>query len=139
MGQPLEYIIIGFDGNDFSGGIATELAKIIESGLVRLVDIVFISCGEDGSIVAMEVDEHEGLSMFAELDGEVGGIIGPEDIEHAAASVEGGQSVALIVWENLWAAPMAQAITDAGGFLIEGARIPDDLAEQAYDLLAEAG
>lgn len=139
MGQPLEYIIVGFDGNDFRGGIATELAKIIESGLVRLVDLVFISCGEDGSVVAMEVDEHDGLSMFAELEGEVGGIIGPEDIEHAVAGLQGGQSVAMFVWENLWAAPLAQAITDAGGFLIEGARIPDDLATEAYDLLAEAG
>jgi hypothetical protein len=139
MGQPLEYIIIGFDGNDFSGGIATELAKIIESGLVRLLDIVFVSCGEDGSVVAMEVDEHEGLAMFAELEGEVGGIIGPEDIDHAVTAVQGGQSVALLVWQNLWAAPLAQAITDAGGFMIEGARIPDELAEQAYDLLAKAG
>jgi Family of unknown function (DUF6325) len=139
MGQPLEYIIIGFDRNDFTGGIADELAKIIDSGLVRLVDIVFVSCGEDGSVVAMEVDEHDGLTMFAELEGEVGGIIGPEDIAHAVAAVEGGQSVALLVWENLWSAPLAQAITDAGGFMIEGARIPDDLATEAYDLLAEAG
>ena len=139
MGQPMEYVIIGFDGNDFTGGIAAELAKVIDSGLVRLLDIVVISAGEDGSAVTMEVDEHDGLTMFAELEGEVGGIIGPEDIDHAAAAVQGGQSVALLVWENLWAAPLAEAITNAGGFLIEGARIPDDMAEQARELLAEAG
>ncbi|MGB0112127.1 MAG: DUF6325 family protein [Ilumatobacteraceae bacterium] len=135
----MEYIIVGFDGNEFSGEIATELAKVIESGLVRLLDVIFISCGEDGSVVTMEVDEHDGLRFFADLEGEVGGIIGPDDIEHAAAAIQGGQSVLLIVWENLWAAPLADAITAAGGTLIEGARIPDDLATEARELLASAG
>ncbi len=139
MGQPMEYVIVGFDGNNFSGEIATELAKVIDSGLIRLLDIVFVSCGDDGSVVTMEVDEVDGLSMFAQLEGDVGGIIGPDDIEHAIGSVQGGQSVALLVWENLWAAPLADAITNAGGFLIEGARVPDDLAGQARDMLAEAG
>jgi hypothetical protein len=135
----MEYVIIGFDDNDFTGEIATELAKVIESGLVRLIDIVLVSTGTDGSVVLLEVDEYDGLEMFAALEGEVGGVIGPDDIAHAVASVQGGQSVALLVWENLWAAPLAEAITNSGGFLIEGARIPEELAAQARDLLAEAG
>lgn len=139
MGQPMEYVIVGIDDNKFTGGIADELAKVIESGLVRLVDIVLISVGDDGSTVIMEVDEHDGLSMFAELEGDVGDIIGPDDIAHAAAAVEGGQSVLLIVWQNLWAAPLADAIVKAGGVLIEGARIPQELAAQAQAQLAEAG
>ncbi len=139
MAQPLEYIIVGIEGNNFSGEIATELAKVIDSGLVRLVDLVCISKGEDDEVVVLEVDEHDELAMFAALDGEVGGIIGPEDIDHAAAAVAGGSSVMLIIWENLWAAPLAGAIERAGGFLIEGARIPDDLVEQAQEALASAG
>lgn len=103
MARPLEYIIVGITGNDFSGEIAAELAKVIDSGLVRLVDLVFISRGEGDDVVVMEVDEHDELQMFAALDGEVGGIIGPDDIEHAAESVEGGSSAMLLIWENLWA------------------------------------
>jgi hypothetical protein len=135
----LEYVIIGFPENRFGGEIATELATLIEAGVVRIVDLVFISKNTDGSVVLLEVDENEELSMFASLDGEVGGVIGPEDIEHAAAAVDHGSSVLLIVWENRWAGPLAQAIRDAGGELIEGARIPEELVDEAEALLAEAG
>jgi hypothetical protein len=139
MANNIEYIIVGFTGNNFEGEIATELAKVIDAGLVRILDVVFVSAGDDGSVVVLEVDEHDGLTMFADLDGEVGGLIGPDDIEHAAAAVEGGSSAMLLVWENLWAAPLAGAIERAGGFLIEGARVSDELAAEALVALADAG
>jgi hypothetical protein len=138
MATHLEYIIIGFADNNFAGEIAPELADLVSAGLVRIIDLVFVSKGPDGSVVVLEVDEHDGLSMFAALDGEVGGLIGPDDIEHAVESIEGGSSVLLIVWENLWAAPLATAIEGAGGFVIEGAKITDALAEEAQALLAGA-
>jgi Family of unknown function (DUF6325) len=138
MAASVEYVIIGFSDNEFRGEIAPELAALIDAGLVRIVDLIFVSKGVDGSVVTLEVDEDDELAMFAALDGEVGGIIGPDDIEHAAAAIEGGDSVLLIVWENLWAAPFAAAVERAGGVLIEGAKIPVELIEEA-EALAEAG
>lgn len=139
MATQLEYIIIGFTDNKFSGEIAPELARLIDAGLVRIVDLVFASKGVDGSVAILEVDEHDELTMFAALDGEVGGLLGPDDIEHAVESIEGGTSVLLMVWENLWAAPLAGAIQRASGFVIEGAKIPNELAEEAQALLASVG
>jgi hypothetical protein len=137
MAAPLEYIIIGFPENAFSGEIVPELAALVDAGTIRILDLVFIARGDDGSVLALEVDEHEHLSGFAELPGGVGGVIGPDDIEHAAASITAGSSVMLIVWEDLWADPLAQALRRAGGEFIEGGRIPADIADQVQSVLAE--
>jgi hypothetical protein len=137
MAAPLEYIIIGFPENAFSGEIVPELAALVDAGTIRILDLVFIARGDDGSVLALEVDEHEHLSAFAELPGSVGGVIGPDDIEHAAASIAAGSSVLLIVWEDLWADSLAQALRRAGGEFIEGGRIPADIADQVQSVLAE--
>lgn len=130
MPAPLEYIIVGFPDNDFSGEIVPELNALVEAGLIRIVDLVFIAAGDDGSALVLEVDEHDHLSVFASLEGEVGGVIGPEDIEHAAESLAEGSSLLLLVWEDLWAQPFADSLRRAGGVLIEGARVPAALADE---------
>lgn len=138
MVAPLEYTIIAFGDNEsFSGEIVPELAALVEAGTIRIVDLVFLARGDDGSIVVLEVDEHDHLSAFVALEGGVGGVISPEDIDHAAESIADGASVLLIVWEDLWADPLASAIRRAGGEVIEGARIPHDLAVELESVLAE--
>jgi len=138
MAAPLEYIIIGFPENAFSGEIVPELAALVDAGTIRILDLIFIARGDDGSVIVLEVDEHDHLSAFAELPGGVGGVIGPDDIDHAAQSVAAGSSVLLLVWEDLWADPLAQALRRAGGEFIEGARIPADIADQVQPVLSEA-
>ena len=136
---PVEYIIIGFPGNQFKGEIVPELANLVEAGLIRILDLVIISRDEAGDVLVIEVDEDGDLSIvFAALDAEVGGVIGPDDIQHAAQSIEPGSSAALLVWEDTWATPFVQAVRNAGGVLIEGARIPQDLIEELESLLASA-
>jgi uncharacterized membrane protein len=128
---PVEYVILGFPENNFTGEIAPELADLVDNGLIRIIDLIFVSKDQDGNVIAIEVDEHDGLAGFAEIDGEVGGILGDEDIQHAAEALEPNTSAALIVWEDTWAAPLVQKLRDAGGVLIEGGRIPHDLVETA--------
>ena len=128
---PVEYLIVGFAGNEFNGEIVPALAKLIDNGTIRILDLMFITKDAEGSIAAGECDELGNLSAFAGLHGEVDGFIGPEDIEHVAEALEPATSVALLVWENLWAAPFVEALRDSGGVLLEGARIPHDLVEAA--------
>ena len=85
---PVEYIIVGFPGNRFNGEIAPELADLVESGTVRILDLVFIGKDADGSVVAFELDELDAAAGFGQLDADVGGLISPEDIEYAAAALE---------------------------------------------------
>ena len=135
---PVEYVILGFPGNKFTGQIVPELAKLIDSGLIRLIDLTFISKDSAGEVQVVEYDAVEELAAFAGLDAEVGGILTGEDIAHAALSLEPNTSAALLIWEDTWAAPFAAAVRDASGVILEGARIPRDIIEQAMDALAGA-
>jgi len=135
---PVEYVIIGFPGNEFKGEIVPALADLVDSGTIRIIDLVFVGKTQDGDVVTFEVDgEHADLEAYSALDGEVGEYIGDEDIAHAAAALEPGNSAALLLWEDVWAAPFVEAVRNAGGVLLEGARIPQELIEEA-EALAES-
>ena len=136
---PIEYIIVGFPGSKFNGQIAPELAKLIDSRLVRILDLVIISKDESGEVGVFEFDQLDELAPFADLEGEVGGIVGQEDIDYAAASLEPGSSLGLLVWEDLWAAPFAAAVRESGGVLLEGGRVPHELAQEAFARVERAG
>jgi hypothetical protein len=135
---PVEYMIVGFPGNEFNGEIAPALADLVESGTIRVLDLVFVAKDADGNVAIVEYDEHDGLRAFAEIDGEVGGVLGHEDIDHATHDLPAGSSAALLVWEDTWATPLVEAMRESGGVLIEGARIPHDLIEPVMAALESA-
>ena len=126
---PVEYIIVGFPGNQFNGQIAPELVDLVESGTIRILDLIFIGKDADGSVVAFEIDELDAAAGFVGLDGEVGGLISAADVEYAAAALEPNSSAALLIWEDVWAARFAEAVRKSGGVLLEGARMPHELVE----------
>jgi Family of unknown function (DUF6325) len=136
---PVEYIIVGFPGNKFNGNIAPELAKLVDSGTIRVLDLVFITKDADGNAQAIELEDYHDVALFEALDGEVGGMISDEDIEYAAIGLEPNSSAALLIWEDLWAKPFVEAMRASGGVLIEGSRIPHDLIELSEADLAAAG
>jgi Family of unknown function (DUF6325) len=133
---PVEYLILGFPDNKFTGQMAPELAKLIESGLVRLIDLTFISKDADGNVSVVEYDAVEELAAFAGVEGEIGGILTEDDIAHAAVSLEPNSSAALIIWEDTWAAPFAQAMRNANGVILEGGRILHEVIAPVLDALA---
>ena len=135
---PVEYLILGFPGNNFTGQIVPELAKLLDSGLVRIIDLTFITKDASGRVDVVEYDAVEELAAFAGLDAEVGGILTGEDIAHAAMSLEPNTSAALLIWEDTWATPFAEAVRNANGVILEGARIPREIIEEVMDALADA-
>ena len=135
---PVEYLIIGFPGNKFTGQIVPELAKLLDAGLVRIIDLTFISKDSAGHVEVVEYDAVEELAAFAGLDAEIGGILTDDDIAHAAISLEPNTSAALLIWEDTWAAPFAAAVRNANGVILAGARIPRESIEDAMSALADA-
>ena len=128
---PVEYIVVAFPGNKFNGEILPELISLVESGTVRILDLVFIGKDIDGEIVAFEIDEMDEMAESVGLEGEFGGLISPSDIEHAASGLEPNSSAALLIWEDLWALPFAVALRNSNGVLLEGGRIPHEIIEPA--------
>jgi hypothetical protein len=135
---PVEYVLIEFPGNRFTGEIVPALGRLIENKTVRIVDLVFIRKDADGTATTLEFDQLDELAPFAALDGEAGGLVSKEDIAYAGAGLQPNSSAALIVWEDTWATELAQAIRNANGVIVEGARIPHELVEQAFSELAAA-
>ncbi len=136
---PVEYIIIGFPGGHFRAEIVPALAKLIENETVRIIDLVFVLKDDDGKVTTYEFDQLDELAPFATLAGEVGGIVNAEDVEYAADSLEPGSSAVLIVWEDTWATEFSDAVRGAEGVMLEGARIPAQLIEEAFADLVAAG
>jgi Family of unknown function (DUF6325) len=135
---PVSYVVVAFPGNQFNGNIAPEIAKLVESGLVRILDLVFVAKDEQGDTISLEFDQLEELAAFDEMEGEVGGLVNVEDLDHVAANLPEGNSALVIVWEDRWASPLVEAIQDSGGVLVDSARIPAPLVEAAFEELAEA-
>jgi hypothetical protein len=132
---PVEYMVLGFPENRFDGSIAPELKKLVDEGTIRVIDLVFITKDAEGTVAAVEFEDHEALAPFGAMEGEVGGLISAEDVEYVADGLEPDSAVALLIWEDLWAKPLVERLRAAGGVLVEGARIPHDLVESALDEL----
>lgn len=130
---PVEYVIIGFPGNRFNGKILPEFADLVDRGIIRFLDIVFIKKDPYGNIERFEYDGLEDVAEygFADIDGTVGGVISDEDIDLAAEVLALDTAAALIVWEHVWATRAADAVRHSGGVIIGGERIPHDLVEAA--------
>jgi hypothetical protein len=125
---PVDYLVVGFPAEkaDFSGAMAEELKKLIESGTVKVLDLVLVTKSEDGTVAAAELREHDesAVGELREMEADLSLLLATEDVERVGADLEPGSAAAVLVWENTWAAPLAAAIRHSGGELIGTGRIP---------------
>ena len=126
---PVEYLVVAFPDGNVSDEIAPELANLVDKKVIRILDAVFVTKDTFGDVAAAEFDELDNLVGFAEIDAEVGALIGPDDIGFVGEELDPGSAAAVLLVEDLWAAPLASALDRSGGLLIEGARIPQDLVD----------
>ncbi len=139
---PVDYAILAFPGNQFSGEIAPALAELVEAGTIRLIDAAFVGKDENGDVAAFELAElaPDVQAALDKLNIEVQGLFTEEELLAAGEELEPNNSAALLVWENVWARKVAQSIRDAGGMLIAFERVPHDLVQAVREAaLAEAG
>jgi hypothetical protein len=136
---PVDYAVIAFPGNKFRGDIAPALAELVENGTIRIIDIAFVGKSPDGDAVAFEVTELDpDIQEALDKAGiEVGGLVNDDDLMDTAAGLEPNSSAALIVWENVWARKVAQAMRDAGGELVAFERLPHDVVQAAREWALE--
>jgi Family of unknown function (DUF6325) len=132
---PVDYMIVAFPGNDFRGEIAPALADLVEAGTIRIIDLAFVGKNADGEVVAFELTDidPEVRKGFENLGVEIGGLFNEEDLAAAGEELEPNSSAALLVWENVWAKNVAQAIRDAGGVLLDFERLPHEVVQAARD------
>jgi uncharacterized membrane protein len=135
---PVDYMIIAFPGNDFQGEIAPALGNLVESGTIRIMDVAFVLKDEDGNIATMEITDLD-PQVAAGLENagfDTSGLFNEEDLEAAAEELEPNSSAALLVWENVWAREVAQAMRNAGGVVLDFDRLPHEVVQAAREWAA---
>ena len=123
---PVDYLIVEFPAgaSSFTGEMATELAALVDSGTIRVIDILILVKGDDGSVDVIELSDVEELDELRTIEAELAELLAEEDVEHLAAAMDPGTTAGVLIWENLWAAPFASAARRSGGQLIADGRIP---------------
>ena len=141
LDHPLEYALIEFTGNKFSGRIVPELLDLAEREIVRFVDIVFLSKDKDGVASTIELNDldPELYSAFVPIGAHVANIFTQDDLEKMASELDSNTSAALLLWENLWTDNVRRAVAAADGKLVARGQIPAEKVEQfKQDIATEA-
>jgi hypothetical protein len=138
---PIDYLVLEFPGNRMTGEAFPLLVDLVDRGVVRILDLVFVRKETDGSVVGLELADLNGdgeldLSIF---EGVSSGLVGEDDIQEAGNVLEPGSSAGILVYENLWAAPFAAAVRRSGGQLVASGRIPVQAVLAALDADELAG
>ena len=123
---PVDYLVIEFPAGhqNFTGEVAEELARLSESGIIRVLDVLILVKDEDGSVEPLEIDDTPAADEIQALEADIAEISAADDVAMLAEAMEPGSVAGVVVWENRWAAPFASAARRAGGQLIATGRIP---------------
>jgi SAM-dependent methyltransferase len=130
---PVDIVVIGYPADaPMTGEAVPILLDLVERGIIRVLDVMFVMQGEDGTFSGFEATglDEKGVGDLAVFEGASSGLLGDDDVATAAEALEPGTAAVLIVYENRWAAPFVAAVRRNGGVPLDFQRIP------AADLLA---
>ena len=123
---PVDWLVVEFTGNKLNGEVAPILRDYVDRDLIRILDLLFLKKDEDGSVEAFEasdLDDSE-IGELRSYEKDLAMLLSEQDVADLVQTIEPGSSAAVLVWENLWAAPFGAAVRHAGGQLVASGRIP---------------
>ncbi|WP_329562804.1 DUF6325 family protein [Kitasatospora sp. NBC_01266] len=123
---PIDYLIVEFPGSRMTGEGLPLLVDLVDRGIIRILDLTFVRKELDGSVIAVELADltGDGALDLAVFEGSSSGLLDEEDIGEAGHALDPGSSAGIVVYENLWAAPLSAALRRGGARLVAGGRIP---------------
>ncbi|MFD7438913.1 DUF6325 family protein [Streptomyces sp. NPDC059861] len=135
---PIDYLIIEFPGNRMTGEGFPLLVDLVERGIIRIIDLVFVRKDADGSVGVVELREVGDELDLTVFEGASSGLLDQGDLDDAGAALDAGNSAAILVYENVWAAPMARALRRGGAQLVASGRISVDALVASLDATESA-
>jgi hypothetical protein len=139
---PVDYLVVAFPTERMTGEAFPLLIDLVDRGVIRILDLEFIRKDEDGTVTTLSQVDLERMKVLeaALFDGAASGLLRPDDLAEAAAALDPGTAAAVLVYENVWAAPFAAALRRSGGQLVAAGHIPvQDLVAALDALEAEEG
>ncbi len=125
---PISYLIVEFPGSKMTGEGFAELVDLVDRGVIRIIDLMFITRGEDGTTAVVEIADldHDGSLDLAIFEGASSGMLDASDAEEAAGAVEPGSSAGILLFENRWALPFVQALRAGSAEVVAAGYVPQD-------------
>jgi len=139
---PVDYLIVQFPGNKFSGKIVPELADLEKKGIIRVIDLVLVLKDAKGQLAIIEAKNLEGEAgaAYRELAKHTKEWFSEADIEAFSMALPRNSSAGLLLFENIWAIKFKQTLMDADAQLVDMGRIPPELIAKAEkELIAKGG
>ena len=122
---PISYLIVEFPGNKMTGEGFPALIDLVDRGLIRILDLEFVTCREDGSVAALSLQELDsGEVDLTVFEGVSSGILDQSDFDDAARALKPGSSAGILIFENRWATTFVDALRRGGAELVAAGYIP---------------
>jgi len=134
---PISYLVVEFPGSKMTGEGFPALVDLVDRGLIRILDLTFVSKGEDGSVLAIELADLDGDGSLdlAVFEGASTGLLDESDRAQAAEAIEPGSSAGILLFENRWAVPFVQALRNSEAEVIAAGYVPIDAMLESLDAL----
>jgi hypothetical protein len=139
---PLEYLMVAFEGNRFTGRVLAELRAAQEKGIIRVLDLLVLKKDEQGNLTTLEVSDlsEEEARPLGFLTAHLRKIFEPDDVELTAGQMPPNSAAGLLLIEDTWAIPLKEALLSAGAVARTGGLVaPDVVAMIEAEIEAEAG
>jgi len=138
---PVDWMVVEFEESKLNGQIAPILKDYVDRDLIRVLDLLFLKKDEDGSFEAFEASDMDDTEIgeLRSYERELAMLLSEQDVADLVETIEPGSSAAVLVWENLWAAPFGAAVRHAGGQLVASGRIPIQAIIAAMEADQEEG
>ena len=137
---PVDYLVIEFPEFRMTGESLTHLIDLVDRGIIRVLDLVFIRKSKEGTTSVLKSSElgREGSLGLDIFTGASSGLLDEDDIREACVALNPGSAGGILVYENLWAGPLAHALRRNGAQLVASGRIPVQALLAAVEQLETA-
>jgi hypothetical protein len=137
---PISYLVVEFPGNKMTGEGFPALVDLVDRGLIRILDLTFVTRNDDGSVVGIELADLDGDGSMdlAVFEGVSSGLLDESDRAEAASALEPGSSAGILLFENRWAVPFVQALRNSEAQVIAAGYVPMDALLESLDAIESA-
>ena len=132
---PVGYLVVEFPGNKMTGEAFPILIDLVDRGTIRILDLAFVRKEQDGTITTLSQVDLDRMKVVEAVlfEGAASGLLGQDDLDEAAKALAPNSSAAVLIYENVWAAPFAAALRRSGAQLVATGQIPIQALLDALD------